>query len=111
MMMAKDMNDFGKMGQANFDGALKMWGDWAKSWQAVSVEMTDYAKRSFEDSSKTMERLMTARSIEQVMEIQSTYAKRAYDDYMAQMTRIGTMYADMAKETTRPFEALTQGRR
>ena len=109
--MAKEMDDVTKMGQAGFDGGLKVWGEWTKSWQAMTAEMTDYSKRSMEESTKTLEKLMTARSIEQVMEIQTGYAKRAYDDYMLQMSRIGTMYADIAKDNAKPFERLAQHRR
>jgi hypothetical protein len=109
--MAKEFEDISKMGQANMDGALKMWGDWAKSWQAVTAEMTDYSKRSIEEGTRTMEKLMTARSFEQVMEIQTSYAKRAYDDYMLQMSRLGSMYADMAKEGAKPFERFQQASR
>lgn len=109
--MAKDMDDFGKFGQANLDSALKMWGEWAKSWQAVTAEMSDYAKRSFEDGTKTFEKLATARSIEQVMEIQSSYAKRSYEDYVKQMSRIGAMYADIAKDSAKPFDLLNPSRR
>lgn len=109
--MAKEMEDFTKFGQAGMDTALKAWGEWAKGWQAVTAEMTDYTKRSFEDGTKTFEKLATARTIEQVMEIQTSYAKRAYDDYMQQMTRIGSMYADLAKGSTKPFEQMVQVRR
>lgn len=109
--MAKDMEDISKIGQANLDNALRMWGEWAKSWQAVTAEMSDYSKRSFEDGTKTFEKLATARSVEQVMEIQTSYAKRAYDDYVAQMTRLGSMYADLAKGSVKPFEQFGQTRR
>ena len=106
--MAKDMEDVGKIGQANVDNTLKMWGELTKNWQAVAAEMTDYTKRSFEDGTKTFEKLATARSIDQVMEIQTTYAKRCYDDYLQQMTRIGSMYADLAKGSAKPFEQFAQ---
>lgn len=109
--MAKEIEDITKVGQANMDGALRMWGDWAKSWQAVTAEMTDYSKRSIEEGTRTLEKLMTARSFEQVMEIQTSYAKRAYDDYMLQFSRLGSMYADMAKDSAKPFERFQQVRR
>lgn len=109
--MAQNMEDLGKMSQVNVDGALKMWGGWAKNWQAVGAEMNDYAKRSFEDSTKTLEKLMTSRTVEQAMEIQTSYAKRSYEDYMQQMNRLGTMYADLAKDTAKPFEAAVPFRR
>lgn len=109
--IAPNLEEVSKMSQAGMDSALKMWGEWTKSWQAVAAEMTDYSKRSFEDGTKTFEKLATARTLDQVMEIQAGYAKRAYDDYVAQMTRLGSMYADLAKGSAKPFESFTQGRR
>ena len=67
--------------------------------------MTDYAKRSYEDGTKTLEKLMSVRTVEQAMEIQSTYLKRSYEDYVQQMTRLGSMYADLAKDSAKPLEA------
>ena len=109
--MARDMYDFAKMMQPGMDGPLKMWGDWAKNWQAISTEMADYSKRSFEEGTQTLEKLMAARTIDQVMEIQSSYAKRCADDYMQQMSKVGTMYADLAKEGAKPFERLAATRK
>jgi hypothetical protein len=109
--MAKHMDDMQKLGQFNFDGAFKVWGEWGKSWQAIAAEIGDYSKRSFEDSTQTLEKLVTARSVEQAIEIQSSYAKRSVDEYMRQMSRIGTMYADLAKEAGKPVERMIQSSR
>ena len=107
----RPFEDFQKLGQTNVYAAMKVFGEWNKGWQAIAAEMTDYTKRSFEDSSATFEKLVSSRSIEQVMEIQTTYAKRAYDEYMHQLTKIGGMYAELAKEAYRPMErALQNGR-
>jgi hypothetical protein len=70
--------------------------------------MTDFSKKSFEDGSQTMEKLMASKSIEQTVEIQTTFAKRAYDNYMAQMTRVGGMYQELAKEAVKPMERAFQ---
>jgi hypothetical protein len=107
----KPFEDFQKLGQTNVDAAMKAFGEWNKGWQAIAAEMTDYTKRSFEDSSTTFEKLVSSRSIEQVMEIQTTYAKRAYDEYMHQLTKIGGMYAELAKEAYRPVERAMQNGR
>jgi hypothetical protein len=45
---------------------------------------------------------VTAKSVEQAMEIQTTYAKRAYEDYMQQMSKIGAMYQNFAKDAFKP---------
>lgn len=107
--MLKSFEDMQKMAPS-MDNAMKMWGDWAKGWQSIAAEMTDYSKRSFEDGTKTMESLMSVKSPEQALEIQAGYAKRAYEDYMRQMTKFGAMYTELAKEAVKPFEKAMQVR-
>lgn len=109
--MVKPYDDMQRINQAGVDSAMKMMGEWGKNWQAIAAEMTDYTKRSFEDGTKTLEKLMSAKSMEQALEIQSTYAKRSYDDYMQQITKLGGMYTELAKEAYRPVEKAMQGAR
>ncbi|MFZ0853860.1 MAG: phasin family protein [Hyphomicrobiaceae bacterium] len=109
--MLKNIEDFQKFGQFNVDATMKMYGEWSKGWQAIAAEMTDYTKRSFEESSATFEKLLSARSVEQAVEIQSGYARRAYDGYLHQISKLGGMYAEWAKEAYKPVEkALQNGR-
>ena len=102
--MIKNFDDFQKLGQQNVDTAMKMFGEWSKGWQAIATEMTDYSKRSFEEGTATVEKLLAAKSFEQAVEIQTGYAKRAYDDYMHQVSKIGGLYAELAKEAYKPVE-------
>lgn len=109
--MMKPFEDLQKFSQTGTDTAMRMFGEWNKSWQAIAAEMTDYSKRSFEEGTATFEKLMSARSAEQAFEIQSAFAKRAYDDYMQQVSKLSGMYAEMAKEAYRPMERVLQGGR
>lgn len=109
--MINGFQDFQKLNQTNMDLAMKMFGDWNKGWQAIAAEMNDYSKRSFEEGTATFERLMSVKSVDQAIEIQQTYAKRAYDDYMAQMSKIGGMYANLTKEAYKPLERTLQAGR
>ena len=96
--MIKNFEDMQKLGQSNVDSAMRMFGEWNKNWQAIAAEMGDYTKRSFEEGSVTLEKLIGSKSVGQAIEIQTSYAKRAYDDYMQQASKIGVMYANMAKK-------------
>jgi hypothetical protein len=109
--MLKNTEDFQKFGQYNVDAAMKMFGEWSKGWQTIASEMTDYTKRSFEEGTATFEKLLSAKSVEQAMEIQSGYARRAYDGYLHQMSKIGGLYAEWAKEAYRPVEKALQNAR
>ena len=102
--MIKKFENVQKLGQSNVDSTMRMFGDWNRNWQAIAAEMGDYAKRSFQEGSATLEKLLASKSVEQAVEIQTSYAKRAYDDYMQQMTKIGGMYTNMAKEAYKPME-------
>jgi phasin family protein len=107
----KPFDDFQKLSQGNTDAAMKMFGEWTKGWQAIAAEMTDYTKRSFEESAQTFEKLAASKSVEQAVEIQTAFAKRAYEDYMQQLSKLGGMYAEFAKEAYRPVERAFQNGR
>lgn len=106
--MIKGFEDFQKLGQTNMDAAMKMFGEMTKGWQAIAAEYSDYTKRTFEDGTSTLEKLMSAKSLEQAMDIQSKYVKRSYDEYMHQLAKVGAMYAELAKEAYRPMERMMQ---
>jgi hypothetical protein len=109
--MIKNFDNFQKLGQQNVDTAMKLFGEWSKGWQTIAAEMTDYTKRSFEESTATVEKLLAAKSFEQAVEIQTGFAKRAYDDYLHQVSKIGGLYAELAKEAYKPVEKALQGAR
>ena len=104
--MLKNFEDVQKYGKDNMDLTMKAWGHMSKSVQAIAAEAADYSKKSFEEGSATMEKLLGAKSLEKAMEIQTAYAKSAYEGFVAQATKIGELYADLAKETYKPFDAL-----
>jgi len=62
--MIKSFEDMQKLGQSNVDSAMRMFGEWNKNWQAIAAEMGDYTKRSFEEGSATLEKLMASKSVE-----------------------------------------------
>lgn len=102
--MMKNFEDMQKLSQTNVDATMRIFGEWNKGWQAIAAEMSDYTKRSFEEGTATFEKLMSVKSLDQALEIQSAYAKRSYDEYLQQMSKIGGMYANLAKEAYKPFE-------
>jgi hypothetical protein len=104
----KGFEDFQKISQTSMDTSMKLMTEWTKGWQTIAAEMSEYTKRSMEHGSQHMEKLMGVKSIDQVVELQSTYAKRAYDDYMAQVAKMNGIYADLAKEAYKPMERAIQ---
>ncbi len=100
----KGFDEFQKLGKDSMETAVKAMGEVNKGFQAIATEVTDYSKKAFEDSTATFEKLLGAKTLEQAIEIQTSYAKKVYEDYMAQASKIGEMYADLAKEAYKPVE-------
>ena len=102
--MMKNFDDLQKLGKDNVDIAMKQFGTVSKGVQAIATEVADYSKKSFEDSSAALEKLLGAKSLDKAIEVQSAYAKSAYEGFVAEATKLGELYADLAKETYKPFE-------
>jgi len=102
--MIKNLEDVQKLSKDNMDATMKSIGALSKASQAIATEVADYSKKSFEDSTKVMEKMFGAKSLDKAIEIQTDFAKTAYEGFVAQATKIGELYADLAKESYKPFE-------
>jgi hypothetical protein len=102
--MLKNVDEMQKFGKDNVEATLKSFGAVSRSYQAIVAEMTNYSKKSFEDGTAALERLLGAKTLEKAVEIQSEYVKTAYEGFVTEATKLGELYADLAKETYKPFE-------
>ncbi len=93
-----------KLGKDSMDMAMSTFGSWTKNAQAIAVEVVDYSKKSVEDTAVAWEKLMGAKSLEKAMEVQTEYLRTSYEDFVTEATKLGELYADMAKEAYKPFE-------
>ena len=104
--MLKNFEDFQKLGKDNMDTCMKQFGTVSKGWQAIATEFADYSKKSFEHGSAALESLFGAKSLEKAIEIQSDYVKTAYEGFVAQSSKMGELYTDLAKESYKPLEGM-----
>ena len=103
--MIKNFDEIQNASKESMDATMRSFGALSKTTQAIAVEVADYSKKSFEESTKVLEKLFGAKSLDKAIEIQTDFAKTAYEGFVAQATKIGELYADLAKETYKPFEA------
>jgi phasin family protein len=100
-----NFEDANKRGRDTMDTVLKSYSSLAKGMQAIATEAADYSKKSFEEGIAHFEKLSSARSLEAAVELQTSYVKNAYESYVAEATKIGEMYSDLAKDAYKPYEA------
>lgn len=104
--MLQNMDEMQKVSKENLDIAMKSFGTVSKGMQAIAVEVADYSKKSFEEGTAAAEKLFGAKTLDKAVEIQSDYFKSAYEGFVAQATKLGELYADLAKETYKPYEGM-----
>ena len=65
---------------------------------------SSYSKTGFEQTTKALEQLVGAKSLEQAFEIQSQYAKKAYDLHVAETSKLSEMYITLVRSAYKPVE-------
>ena len=98
------VEDFQTFGKEQVDAAVQSMSTFTKGYQAIVAAMSDYSKKSFEDSTAYFEKLAGVKSFDKVVELQTDFAKTSYDKFVAEATKIGEMYSDLAKEAYKPVE-------
>ena len=104
--MTQAFEEANKLGKEFLDSSMKSFATVSKDAQAISTEASDYAKKVFEAGSATFEKLLSVKSVEKAIELQTDYAKQAYEGFIAEATKMGELYADMAKDAYKPFESI-----
>ena len=103
--MVKNMDELQQFGKDNMDATMKSLGTVSKSWQAIAAEMADYSKKVFEQGTAASEKLLGAKSFEKAVEVQTEYAKSAYEGFVAEATKLGELYSDLARDLYKPYES------
>jgi phasin family protein len=75
-------------------------------FQTIATAYGEYAKKSFDDTKSFVEKLAGVKSLDKAIEVQTEYAKSAYETFVAESQKIAGLYADLAKQTYKPFEGL-----
>jgi hypothetical protein len=104
--MVKNFEDLQQVGKESVDVAMKSFDAVTKTSQAIAAEFAGYSKKAFEDGSAAVEKLLGVKSFDKAIEVQTDYAKTAYEGFVSNASKIGELYANLAKESYKPFESM-----
>jgi phasin family protein len=93
-----------KFSKTQLDSAATTTQSFVKGLQAIAAETTDYSKKSLENGSAFVEKLLGVKSLETAIQLHTEYAKTSYADFVAQAAKIGELYSSLAKEAFKPLE-------
>jgi hypothetical protein len=103
--MTNNFDEIQKVGKEQLETASSVAASLAKGLQTIAAETADFSKGSIKANSAYVEKLLAAKSLEELIQIQSEYAKCNYDRLTAQATKIGELYTNLAKDVFKPAEA------
>ena len=103
--MMTNFDDMNKMTKDMMDNSMKAFAVMTKGFQDIATEAADYSKKSFDEASKTTEKLMAVKSFDKAVEVQTEVAKTSYEGIVAQSTKMTEMMTSVAKDAYKPFEA------
>jgi hypothetical protein len=104
--MLQPLTQIQKFGQDNLDATVKALGAFSSNSQTIASETADFARKSFEQTSATMEKLLGVQTLDKAVEIQTAFVKGAYDSLVSQTAKMGALYSALATETMKPYEGL-----
>ena len=102
--MTKGVDNQQDTGSGQLNGVTTDLSSFSTVLHAIFAEGADYTKKSVESRLAVVEKLLRAKSLETVIQIQSEYAKTSYAAFVAQATKMGELHSNLAKAVFKPAE-------
>jgi phasin family protein len=96
---------FGKQGATALSQSA---GATAKGAESLHDEFYAYSKRSIESSLSAANALFGAKSLAEVVEVQTGFAKSAFEAYADELTKLSEIYLATARESYAPLKGRVQ---
>ncbi len=97
------LNDFNAHSKKNLEALVASTTAATKGAEALGAQAMAYSKAAFEGNVAAAKSLASAKSIQEVVELQTTFAKSALETYMAQVGKMSEMASTSMKEAMKPL--------
>ena len=74
-----------------------------KGAEALGAQAMAYSKKALEDQVAAAKSLTSAKSVQEVVELQTAYAKSAFEAYIAEMTKASETVSASVKQSFQPI--------
>ena len=102
--MSKEFESIQQTGNVQLNAVTTKLPSFGTIVESIFAEGTDYMKKSVDTRMAFVEKLLGAKSLETVIQIQSEYAKTSYAAFVAQATKMGELHSNLANAVFKPAE-------
>ncbi|HUZ14522.1 MAG TPA: TIGR01841 family phasin [Caulobacteraceae bacterium] len=102
----KSLSAFGEINvhsKKNLEAVVASMTAATKGAEALGAQAMAFSKRNLEDHAAAARSLTAAKSVQEVVELQTAWAKGAMESYIAEMTRASETVAASVKATFQPI--------
>lgn len=97
------VNEANAQGKRNLEAVAASVTAAAKGAEALGALTMAYSKKAFEDQVAQAKALATARSLQEVVELQTAFAKTALETYISELNRASETVSNTVKDSLRPL--------
>lgn len=99
------MTELNAHGKKNLEAVVESAAAAQKGAEALSQQALAYGKKSWEENVSTVQSLTQARSVQELIELQTSWAKASSEAYLAQLSKTNEIFAASLKDCFTPFNA------
>jgi phasin family protein len=97
------LNEANAVSKKNLEAVVASVTAATKGAEALGAQAMAYSKTSFETQVAAAKSLTSAKSVQEVVELQTSFAKSALEAYMAEMTRMSETVSASVKDSMKPL--------
>jgi phasin family protein len=99
------LNDLNAQSKSNLEAVVASTTAATKGAETLGAQAIAYSKKSVEDGMAAARSLGAARSVQEVIELQTSFAKSALEAYLAEVNKASEVVAASFKESLTPLNA------
>jgi phasin family protein len=97
------INEANAQGKRNMEALSASVTAAAKGAESLGAQTIAYSKKAFEDQVAQAKALSTCKSVQEVVELQTTFAKTAMEAYIGQLNKASEIVSSTLKDALRPL--------
>ncbi len=97
------LNEVNAHSKKNLEAVIASVTASTKGAEALGAQAMAYSKKAVENQVAAAKSLSGAKSIQEVVELQTTYAKSAFEAYIAEFTKMSEIMSASVKDSVKPL--------
>ena len=97
-------DDFATLNKQGVEAFMKAGNIWAKGYEDLGNAYFSFAQTSAERGAEVAKAMMKAKTLQDVIDVQTDYAKKRFDHIVAEGTKMSELSAKVATEAMQPLQ-------